>query len=400
MPKIPRLRRQRQAGRTDRAFIEVDAQRRYLGPWGSVEASRRYAQVVAELAEPVRDLPPPSAAVNLRIGELIVSYLEHLRDQLGDDPQSPSQKWLRIRNATRVLFWLYGDELVSDLGPRMLATVRARWLEIGCGRLGDDGEPLDEPRPSSRTTANSNTQALIRMIRWGVGVEIVSDRVLTRCTAIEPLKRSNAEKRRGPKPIDASEIEAVRPFVSRQVWGLIRLIRLSGARPGEVVGVRPCDIQFLDESCWMLAPVDHKNSHRGQERRIYMGPEAIGVVRDFLDGRPLDRPIFSASEAVRELNDACRHHRSSPNPKPRTARKVGDAYTVASLRRAIARACEQAEIPVWSPHQLRHTRATELRRLGGIEVAKAVLGHASLGATEIYAARDNGVAEKAARRWG
>ena len=42
----------------------------------------------------------------------------------------------------------------------------------------------------------------------------------------------------------------------------------------------------------------------------------------------------------------------------------------------------------WHPHQLRHNAATKIRATYGIEVARIILGHARMSATEIYAERD------------
>ena len=41
----------------------------------------------------------------------------------------------------------------------------------------------------------------------------------------------------------------------------------------------------------------------------------------------------------------------------------------------------------WSPNQLRHTAATEIRREFGIEAAQNTLGHSSPAVTLIYAER-------------
>jgi site-specific recombinase XerC len=45
-------------------------------------------------------------------------------------------------------------------------------------------------------------------------------------------------------------------------------------------------------------------------------------------------------------------------------------------------------VPVWSPNQLRHARATELRRNYGLEAAQTVLGHREADVTQLYAERD------------
>src|SRR5262249_13073729 len=47
----------------------------------------------------------------------------------------------------------------------------------------------------------------------------------------------------------------------------------------------------------------------------------------------------------------------------------------------------------WAPNQLRHTKATEIRREHGLDAARAVLGHTSPAITEHYAELD---AEQAA----
>ena len=48
-PRIPKLRRQREPSRPDRAFVQVDGQRIHLGIYGSEEANERYARVVEEV---------------------------------------------------------------------------------------------------------------------------------------------------------------------------------------------------------------------------------------------------------------------------------------------------------------------------------------------------------------
>ncbi|QDT14610.1 tyrosine-type recombinase/integrase [Alienimonas californiensis] len=51
----------------------------------------------------------------------------------------------------------------------------------------------------------------------------------------------------------------------------------------------------------------------------------------------------------------------------------------------------------WSPNQLRHTCATQLRAKYGIELTRTVLGHSDIGTSEIYAERDLAAAERVMR---
>ena len=85
--------------------------------------------------------------------------------------------------------------------------------------------------------------------------------------------------------------------------------------------------------------------------------------------------------------------------QPRASRR-GDSYTTSSYRRAIVRACERAGIPRWTPNQLRHSRATELRRKYGLEAVQTVLGHAQADVTQVYAERDFELAKRIMREVG
>jgi integrase len=50
----------------------------------------------------------------------------------------------------------------------------------------------------------------------------------------------------------------------------------------------------------------------------------------------------------------------------------------------------------WSPNQLRHTAATEIRRRFGLEAVQVILGHSEAKVSEIYAERDAGKAREVA----
>ncbi|MCH8851796.1 MAG: tyrosine-type recombinase/integrase [Planctomycetes bacterium] len=122
--------------------------------------------------------------------------------------------------------------------------------------------------------------------------------------------------------------------------------------------------------------------------------------------RPIDTCLFSPREATSERYAASRTHRrprQKPN-KPSTARRIGNHYTACSYGRAIQRACDQAFPPPddlsveqikqwrkehsWHPHQLRHALGTDIRREFGVEASQAVLGHAKVNTTELYAQID------------
>ena len=87
-------------------------------------------------------------------------------------------------------------------------------------------------------------------------------------------------------------------------------------------------------------------------------------------------------------------------PKSNGQRRPRGAYSVASYRRAITRACLKAGIPPWHPHQLRHARACEIDSLYDIETTRIVLGHSNIETTRGYAPGDTMKARRVALEIG
>jgi site-specific recombinase XerC len=59
-----------------------------------------------------------------------------------------------------------------------------------------------------------------------------------------------------------------------------------------------------------------------------------------------------------------------------------------------------AGVPHWHPHQLKHSIATEVRRLHGAEASRVFVGHKSLSMTELYAEADLAEVERIALEVG
>ena len=74
---------------------------------------------------------------------------------------------------------------------------------------------------------------------------------------------------------------AIRPYVSRQVWAMIELQRLTGMRPGEVVLMRTSDLD-MGRDVWVYSPGRHKTEHHGKTREVFIGPRGQEVLRAWL----------------------------------------------------------------------------------------------------------------------
>ncbi len=141
------------------------------------------------------------------------------------------------------------------------------------------------------------------------------------------------------------------------VAAMMRFLLPTGCRVSEA---RLMSWQDIDRtsSPWRYEPPHHKTSHNGKRRdRRKRRCRSDRLMRR--------RALCSAPGVV--LN------------KP---------YTLAGLGASVRRACERAEVSIWSPGQLRHNFATEVRSRFDIDAARIVLGHSESSTTEICAERD------------
>jgi integrase len=279
----------------------------------------------------------------------------------------------------------------------------------------------------SRKYTNDSVDRIRRAFRWAVSREMIPSHVYEALRSVDGLRRGRSSARESDpvKPVADEHVEAVKPFVSREVWSLIQIQLFTGCRPGEATIMRGSDID-MSGRVWTFTPMMHKTQHHGKGRVIFLGPKAQAVVRRFLK-TDLNAFLFSPSEAESNRNASRRQKRRTPMTpshqrratqarQRRRRRPPRDHYDVASYRRAITRACDLADaaakqnrelpedgerlVPRWSPHQLRHNAATKLRKEFGIEAARVILGHSSASTTELYAELDEARALKVVQKIG
>jgi len=392
------------------ARVRIDGKDHYLGPIDSPHSWTRYEVLVEDWAR--RQTVDRST---LTIDELALRYLAHARTYYVKGGRETAEVAC-IRAALRPLVRKSGTMLAAGFGPLKLKAVRESMIQDG-GR---------------RPTINKYVQRIKGAFRWAAENELVPVGVYQALATVRGLAKGRC-KAPETKPVTAVSLEsvdAIRPHVSQHVWGMVQLQLVTGARPGEIVSMRLGDLNTAGP-IWEYAPREHKTEHQEKGRLIMIGPKGQAILHEFLSQAlaavlGLDAFIFSPADAEAERNRRRRKQRKSPmtpsqaarRPKRGAGRRPKDRYTVASYRRAIERACElafgmpdelrriSAKLPqsdrrrlqrkaaewhrenCWHPHQLRHTRATELRRRFGIEAARVVLGHSTLNATEIYAEAD------------
>jgi integrase len=291
----------------------------------------------------------------------------------------------------------------------------------------------------ARRYVNENVHRIRKVFRWAASEQLIPAEVHQGLATVEGLHKGLCEARETAPVVIVEDaiIEATLPHLPATVADMVRLQRLTGARPGEVCAVRPADIDRTSE-VWRYTPAEHKTEHHGKRRVIAIGPRAQAVLLPYLLREAESFcfcPAVSESQRRREQHErrvtplSCGNKPGS-NRKRRRERAPGNRYTNDSYRRAVARACEAAfKMPedlrridpnlskaerarlrvaaaawrgkhVWHPNQLRHSAATEIRGKFGIEAVQHVLGHARLDMAEVYAEKNFALAASVAREVG
>lgn len=363
---------------TGQARVRCKGRDYRLGPWGSPQAQARYAQLVTEL-QATYGLGRPREGAIVLVSEVSARYLAHAQTHYQKNGQATNELGT-VTLAIRELLPLFGAKEANRFTPLDLKAARSAYA---------NGKRC-------RATVNRMTQHIRKMFRWACSESLVSGDTWNALEAVEHLRagRCGLRDSSGRSEVSADHIEAILPFLMPPVVAMVRLQLLTSARPGEICAMRPIDVD-LDakkwQGCWLYRPAEHKTEHHGKRRLIFIGPSAQAVLVPFLE-RDAEAYCFSPTEAA-AARGMLRYAKGS-------RRRPGECYTNDSYRRAIARACEAAEVPVWTPHQLRHTRSTELDELAGDDAARCVNGHATINMTKRYTHRDARIAAETMARYG
>lgn len=365
-----------------------EAYQRLLGEW---LANGRKLPAPAEGKPPE---PPAPPAGGILVAELVARYFRHCLEYYRRPDGSSTSEPRNIELALRPVKRMYGSTPASSFGPAELKAVRARMIK---------GDVV-------RTEINKRVRRIVRMFKWAAGEGLLPSSIFMDLKCVEGLKRGRSEARepRKVRPVELDQVEAVRPFVARQVWAMIELGRITGMRVGEVATMRTAELDRTGD-VWAYTPAAHKMSYRDQERTIYLGPRAQAVLWPWLRPDDPERYLFSPRDAMEEKAAVRRAGRKSPmTPSQRKRRRKGkpirtpgECYTNTSLAGAIGRACKRAGIARWHFHQLRHLVATRVDREFSTLHAKATLGHRSPRTTEqFYVEQDQSRALEVARLVG
>lgn len=423
MPRLvhsyPKYQKHRHSGQ---AVVTLNGKDHYLGPYGTKTSRDEYDRLIGEWLAGGRSLLT-AAAPELTVVELCLRYWKHANVYHRANPKVMPG----IKRTIDYLRTYYGRTSAKDFGPLALKAIRDRMIE-------DD---------LSRKYINDHAARIKRIFKWAVGEQLLPIETYQTLAVVGGLQKGRTTARECDPvlPVSEEDVQATLPHLPQVVADMVHLQRLTGCRPEEVCLMRPCDIDRSGD-VWSYRPAAHKTDYRGRERLIFIGPKGQSILLKYLARDP-EAYCFRPCDSEAKRRAECHANRKTPlscgnrpgtNRRQKPLRQPGKKYTVDAYRRAIHRACDVAFPPSgelarcpgesvkswrtrltedqataldkwqsdhrWSPNQLRHSAATEIRRKFGLEAASTVLGHAKADVTQIYAERDYALAADVVRQIG
>ncbi|MCE9555999.1 MAG: site-specific integrase [Planctomycetes bacterium] len=403
--RVPSYRRHKATGQ---AVVTLSGRDLYLGRYNSKHSRAEYNRLVGEWI--ANGCEMPQEADNITIVEMLAKWWIHAKQHYRRNGK-PTSSLQSFRQLLKPLRETYGHTPAAAFGPLALKAFRDQFVAQG----------------RSRNYVNRSVGRIKQVFKWAVAEELVQPSVYQALACVGALQRgrTTARETEGVLPVAASVVDATLPHLPTVVADMVRFQRLTGARPTEVCTIRPADVD-RNGPVWRYVPQEHKTEHHNRQRVIFIGPKAQAILSPYLL-RHEDEFCFCPCDSERTRRADRHEARQTPmscgnkpgsNRKRNPKRGAGSHYTKDSYNRAVCRACELAfEMPVelrkksknetnegrqardkaarkwrreytWCPSQLRHSAATEIRRLYGLEAAQVTLGHSKADVTQIYAERD------------
>lgn len=399
----------------DCAVVTIAGRDQYLGDFDSTASWEMYHRLIAEHlagddASPTMTPPDP---YSLTITELAARYWKHATAYYVKDGR-PTTEIDMIKQALCFLRRHYASLAAAEFSPQKLKALQAAMVLQPIMRRRRITDPLTKERkwalqPTettwSRSTINKVIGRIKRVFAWAVAEELLPVAVHAALLRVPGLRRGRTQARELPRvrPVADEHVQAILGLVSPTIADMVRVQRLCGCRPQDVVYMRAEAINRTG-NVWEYRPQRHKTEHHNDannqdlDRVVYIGPQAQRILASLLAATPPDEYVFSPARSEEER----RRPASLPSgvagaavtKAMKSTRQCRDHYDDNSYRRAIQRACQKAGIPAWAPNQLRHSRLTEIRDKYDLEASKVCAGQRSITVTQFYAEQNRNLARR------
>ena len=360
--------------------IRIAGRDYWLGKTGTETARKEYARLCVLLAgdqlpqAKCGDLPPIS------VGDLVAAFMEHAETFYRDSDGKPTSELTNFQAGLKPLLRRNGGTPAAEFGPLALKDVLREMVRRGW----------------MRSSINRQLVRIRTVFRWAESEQLIEPGVYATLCTVRGLRPGEQGCRDKPPvlPVPEADLERTLPHLSPpQVRGIIDLLLLTGARPGEICRMTA---EAIDRSgrveiargihveltqLWAYTPRQHKTRHRGHGRIVLLGPKAQQVLAPWLLLAAPGQYLFRPARGGRGRPQAGRYSREA-------------------LLAAGHRGCDRAGVPRWAPGQLRHNAATRLVAEFGWDVARVILGHRSVEMTKQYAINDWKAAAEAMSKAG
>lgn len=392
----PRVWPPRVTQRGGQDYTRIEGRYYPLGPRGSQEARQTYLRLVDEYERGVlgRDS-------GLTVAEGIIAFLKWA--DTTDHFTSDARQW--YRHALRPLYELYADSPVKEFDTVKLKKLRSLLAER-----------------YALSSANGHFGRIRTFFRWLEEEKLAPPGLYGTLLTVRRIEPGGAREPDPIAPVPDDVILATLPHLNDVVRAAVQVQLLTAARPGEILGLRPCDLLRsgkhrdllkgrtvdLDAAgVWAVKLKRHKTMRKGKSRFLIFGPQAQAILAPLLQHRSDECLIFDPVLAfIRDQISA------------KQLARLGGRYTTRTYRQAIEAGCRAAFPPppkvgrtaeelaawyrehYWQPNALRHSAATRIADEYGDEMAREILGHTKLSTTEIYALKNLNAAMEAMGEMG
>ncbi len=394
--QVPQMRHDKERGR---AYVRIDGVRHRLGKWGSDKSQATYDVLIASWlasgrvntdgatvvmpAEP-KIAPLPSSSGVLTVADLLALWME---DIAVNGKGIKSSSYGSARAAGRAMS-AYLTLPVEDFGPKAFKEVMRNYAKTPVVRRKKkkDGSVVNVERPRTRNYVNATMIRIRKMFQWAVSEELIDESKAWRLQAVPLLDfgDQHAKESDERQPAKPEDVQATLGALTRECASLVQVLSLTGCRPSEVCRMTMEQIHDRHKKVWRYVPKRHKNSWRGKIRHVAIGPKAQVIINKQVEtfGLSESDAIFSPRRSV------SRNKKIDSKPDPRAK----EFYESNIVRKAVARACEVANVEHWFPYQMRYAAGAKARQQGGIATTSATLGN-SKKVAEHYAPEGFEVAE-------
>jgi hypothetical protein len=118
--RVPAYSRQKESGRSDRAYVRIDGRKISLGRWNSAESKAKYARLIG--GEDPEPTGPP-----VTVEDLLSKFLDYIDQYYGRG----TNNWKKYRLVMRVLREHFADLPFKDFRGPQLKELQQIFVKLG-----------------------------------------------------------------------------------------------------------------------------------------------------------------------------------------------------------------------------------------------------------------------------